>query len=299
MDKLTAAKVFVDVAMSRSFTKTAERLNMSRPMVTRHVEAVEDWLNVRLLHRTTRNVSLTSAGEACLQDIERWLLQAEHITNLANTRGELSGLIRVAASVSFGYSSLLPAIKTFLEQHPKVSIDIDLEDSASDLIEKSIDLAVRISAAPDPSLIGKPIAVCDSVLVAAPHYLENVAATLGEIQIPSDLEHHECLGYKNFDRHVWHLTNQDEFAAVNITCRFSANETTTLLHAALQGMGVAVQPAYLANPYIQQGRLVRVLPEWQPKDLSIYVLYSSRKHLSPSVRALIDHLQQYFVTHQW
>ncbi|MGB0781886.1 MAG: LysR family transcriptional regulator [Marinomonas sp.] len=299
MDRVTAAKVFIDVAQSRSFSRTADRLNMSRPMVTRYIEAMEDWLKIRLLHRTTRKISLTSAGEACLKDVEQWLEQADKITAIVNTSDALSGLVRITTSMSFGFSQLMPAIQDFMYQHPKVHIDIDLEDSTADLTEKSIDLAIRIASNPDPSLIGKPIAVCESVLVASPAYLEKSRQTIGEIQHPQDLIHHVCLGYKNLERHIWHLSQNDQFESVSLDCRLSINEATALLHATLNGMGVCLQPTYLANRYIQDGRLQHLLPDWKPKDLMIYALYSSRKHLSPNVRALIDHLERYFAKHPW
>lgn len=299
MDRVTAAKVFIDVAQSRNFSRTADKLNMSRPMVTRYIEAMEDWLKIRLLHRTTRKISLTSAGDACLKDIELWLEQADKITSLANTSEELSGLMRITSSMSFGFSQLMPAIQDFMARHPQVRIDIDMEDSTTDLTEKSIDLALRIASNPDPALIGKPIAICESVLVASPAYLEKFRKIAGYIQHPQDLVNHECLGYKNFERHIWHLSQDDQFESVAINCRLSANEATALLHATLKGAGVCLQPTYLANRYINDGSLCHVLPEWKPKDLIIYALYSSRKHLSPSVRALIDHLEIYFAKHSW
>lgn len=299
MDRVTAATVFLDVAQSQSFSRTATRLNMSRPMVTRYIEAMEDWLQIRLLHRTTRKVSLTSAGEACLKDVEQWLQQADQLTALVNNSQELSGVVRITSSMSFGYSQLMPAIQGFMAQHPKVRIDIDLEDSTADLTEKSIDLAIRIASNPDPSLIGKPIAVCESVLVASPAYLEKVRHTLGEIHHPQDLVKHACLGYKNFEHHIWHLSKGEQFESVSVDCRLSVNEATALLHGVLQGMGISLQPTYLANHYLHDGRLCHVLPEWQPRDLTIYALYSSRKHLSPTVRALIDYLDGYFAENPW
>lgn len=303
MDKLTAAKVFIDVAQSRSFSRTADRLSMSRPMVTRYIEAMEDWLKIRLLHRTTRKISLTSAGENCLKDIELWLEQADSITALANLDNELAGGIKITTSMSFGFSQLLPAIQDFMRRYPKVRIDMDLEDSAADLTEKSIDLALRIASNPDPSLIGKPIAVCESALVASPVYLNRMIEQLGEangvINHPRDLIKHECLGNKNFERHIWHLSQKDQFESITVDCRLTANETTTLLHAALNDGGICLQPTYLVNRYIKEGRLSHVLSEWKPKDLTIYALYSSRKHLSPTVRALIDHLRGYFLEHPW
>ncbi|KZN14619.1 LysR family transcriptional regulator [Marinomonas sp. TW1] len=299
MDRVTAAKVFIDVAQSRSFSRTADRLNMSRPMVTRYIEAMEDWLKIRLLHRTTRKISLTSAGEVCLKDVVLWLEQADKITSLANTSDELSGLVRMTSSMSFGFSQLMPAIQNFMAQHPKVHIDIDLEDSTADLTEKSIDLAIRIASNPDPSLIGKPIARCESVLVASPAYLDKAQPVLGDIQQPQDLSKHDCLGYKNFEQHIWHLSKHEQFESITVDCRLTINEATAILHGTLNGVGISMLPTYLVNRYINDGRLCHVLPEWKPKDMDIYALYSSRKHLSPNVRALIDHLEQYFAEHPW
>lgn len=295
MDRLTAAKVFVDVATTGSFTATADRLNMSRPMVTRYIETMEAWLNTRLLHRTTRKVSLTTAGETCLEEVKQWLEQAESLSGLADASGELSGTVRLATSMSFGYSQLVPAIQEFMVENPKVNIDIDLQDSVTDLTERQIDLAIRIASAPDPSLIGKPISVCESVVVASPQYLTKNRA----ISEPSDLTNHTCLGYKNFQQHIWHLTKDNAQQSVEVRCNLTANETTTLLHAALRGAGIAIQPTYLANQYVKSGQLKQVLPNWKPDDLTIYALYSSRKYMSPTVRTLIDYLSDYFSDTRW
>lgn len=295
MDRLTAAKVFVDVATSGSFTATADRLEMSRPMVTRYIEAMESWLNARLLHRTTRKVSLTTAGEDCLEEVKLWLKQAESLGDLANTGGELSGTIRLATSMSFGYSQVVPVIQQFLALHPKVSIDVDLQDSVTDLTDSQIDIAIRIASTPDPSLIGKPIALCESVIVASPHYLANSEP----ISTPGDLTQHTCLGYKNFQQHVWHLTKADIQQSVEVSCRLTANEATTLLNAALCHGGLAMQPTYLVSQYLKNGQLKQVLPDWKPDDMTVYVLYSSRKHMRPAVRALIDYLSDYFATSRW
>jgi DNA-binding transcriptional LysR family regulator len=295
MDKLTAAKVFVDVATSKSFTATADRLEISRPMVTRYIEAMEKWLNTRLLHRTTRKIALTTAGEQCLKDVERWLAQAQHIEALADVSNELSGTVRLATSMSFGYSQLVPPLTQFMKQHKNVSIDIDLHDSVTNLADSQIDLAIRIASNPEPSLIGKPIGICRSIIVASPQYL----AANSPINEPSDLSVHECLGYKNFQRHVWHLSKGQDFVSQAVRCRLTANEATTLLIGALNGAGLAMQPTYLVQNYLTTGQLVRVLPDWQPNDLTIYALYSSRKHLSATVRALIDYLAAYFAKQTW
>lgn len=295
MDRLTAATVFVDVASTGSFTATAERLEMSRPMVTRYVDAMEDWLNTRLLHRTTRKVSLTTAGEQCLTDIQDWIEQAKRFQDDLTVHDALSGKIRVSTSMSFSFAQLIPAVNAFMQQHPLVEVDIDAQDSATDLIKEHIDLAIRITSNPDPSLIGRPIASCESLLVAAPSYLSAAA----EIKQPSELKAHRCLGYKNFERHIWHLNRNQQHQSVEVNCHLTANEATTLLSAAIQGMGIALLPSYLAHSALAKGDLAQVLPQWQPKVMEVYALYSSRKHLSLTVRSLIDHLVEYFSNDDW
>lgn len=295
MDKLTAAKVFIDVAHTSSFTLSAERLNMSRPMVTRYVEAMEAWFNARLLHRTTRKVSLTTVGKQCLDDIEQWIDAADKMLSILNSNDELRDSIRIATSMSFGHSRLVAALAEFMALHPKVMIDVDLQDITTDMIKSSIDLAVRITSTPAPSLIGKRIGKCASVLVASADYL----ADNTKITSPEDLKSHQCLGYRNFERHVWHLNKDDKLKSIEVNCRLTANEATALMLAAVNNAGIAMQPTYLVNPLIKRGELVRVLPDWKPQEMDIYVLYPSRKHLSPTVRALIDFLSDYFQYDKW
>lgn len=295
MDRLSAARVFIDVAHTGSFSATAERLEMSRPMVTRYIEAIETWFDARLLHRTTRKVSLTSIGEQCLRDVEHWVEAAEQMANKIRPSDALSGAIRLSASTSFAYSRLMPALCDFMALHPKVMIDVDLQDNAVDLIKNRIDLAIRIASSPDPSLSGKPIATCRSSMVASASYLQNSPT----IKKPADLSAHACLGYNNFERHVWHLRRAEQHAAVEVNCRLTANEATALMQAAIHGAGISLQPSYLVAPAIERGELLRVLPTWEPQVMDIYLLYPSRKHLAPTVRALIDFLSDYYQRHRW
>ena len=297
MDRLKAARVFIDVAQSGSFTVTADRLSMSRPMVTRYIESMEEWLNVRLLHRTTRKVTLTSAGENCLKQVESWLLAGEELADISHSGSSdsLKGRIKVSTSMSFGFSQLIPATKLFMDQYPDVIVEINVEDTVTDLVEQQIDLAIRISSNPDPSLVGKPVADCHSVLVASPQYIAEHA----KIVKPRDLLNHKCLGYKHFEQNVWHLSYGKQHESIEIKPCLSANEATVLLHAAKSGMGVTLQPTYLVSSEIESGSLVRVLPDWQPSKLKIYALYSSRKYLSRAVRAYIDFISEYFSKHRW
>lgn len=295
MDRITAAEVFIDVTRSGSFTATADRLSMSRPMVTRYVEALESWFGVRLLHRTTRKVTLTTLGEQCLSDLELWLDDGQRLIANVKPNDVLTGSIKIATSVSFAHTQLMAAISEFMILHPKISIEIDLQDTTSDLVKSRIDLAIRIASNPDASLIGKPIALCRSVIVAHESYL----ARMPPIKKPEDLSHHHCLGYTNFENQVWHLTRGTIHKSISVNGRLSANEATALLEATLCGAGLSLQPTYMANKMIQQGDLVQVLPEWKPNDMNIYALYSSRKFLAPTVRAFIDFIDEYLKKYTW
>lgn len=297
MDRLAAMRVFVEVATSGSFSATADRLEMSRAMVTRYVGEMEQWLQARLLQRTTRSVTLTDAGEACLRRCQQMLALVEDIEDetTATGEGELRGQLRLTCSVSFAYAQLGAAIADFLALHPLLKIDLDASEGALNLVERRIDLAIRISSGPDPMLIARPLARCDSVLVASPAYL----ARHGVPDLPADLERHRCLSYANFGKSVWELARGGETARVAVSSHFSANEATTLLRAALAGGGIALQPTYLANPHIASGELAALLPDWGLPVMAINALYTSRRHQSPAVRALLDFLVARFAGAPW
>ena len=297
MDRLTAMRVFAEVATSGSFSATADKLDMSRAMVTRYVADMEQWLQARLLQRTTRSVTLTDAGELALRRCQQMLALTTDLEEETATtaEGELRGQLRLTCSVSFAYAQLGAAIADFLARHPQLKIDLDASEGSLNLVERRIDLAIRISAEPDSMLIGRPLAQCDSVLVASPAYL----AAHGTPQQPADLARHRCLSYANFGKSVWQLSRGDAVERVGVSAPFSANEATTLMRAALAGGGIALQPTYLVNPYLRSGELQAVLPEWNLPVMTIYALYPSRRHLSPAVRALLDFLVARFAGAPW
>ena len=207
----------------------------------------------------------------------------------------LRGQLRITCSMSFAYAQMAAAVVDFLKLHPQLKIDLNASEGALNLVEARIDLAIRISAEPDPALIGRVLAPCSSVLVASPAYL----ASQGVPQSPADLPAHRCLTYANFGKSVWLLSRGAEQVPVGVSSHFSANEATALLRAALAGGGLALQPTYLANPHLADGSLQRVLPDWALPDMAIYALYTSRRHLSPAVRALLDFLVERFAGMPW
>lgn len=296
MDRLIAMQVFTEVAKSGSFTATADKLDMSRAMVTRYVSELEQWLGARLLQRTTRRVTLTDAGENCLRRSEQMMALMENMEEETGSHeGELRGQLRITCSMSFAYAQIAATIVDFLKRYPQLKIDLNISEGALNLVDARIDLAIRISAEPDPSLIGRVLAPCSSVLVASPAYLR----AHGMPQTPAELAAHRGLSYANFGKSVWTLRRGQEQVSVRISSYFSANEATALLRAAQAGGGIALQPVYLAKPHLEDGSLQVVLPEWQLPDMSIYALYPSRKHLSPAVRALLDFLAERFANRTW
>lgn len=296
MDRLTAMRVFVEVAHTGSFSATADKLDMSRAMVTRYVGALEQWLQARLLQRTTRSVTLTDAGETCLRRSQQMLALVDDVEEeTASQDGALRGQLRITCSTSLAYAQMATAITAFLALHPQLKIDLNASEGALNLVEARIDLAIRISAEPDPMLIARPLAPCDSVLVASPSYL----AQQGRPRSPADLATHRCLSYANFGKSVWRFQRGTEQTQVSVASHFSANEATALLQAALAGGGIALQPTYLANPHLAQGTLQVVLPQWQVPAMTIYALYPSRKNLSPAVRAMLDFLVERFAQVPW
>lgn len=296
MDRLTAMRVFVEVASCGSFSATADKLDMSRAMVTRYISELEQWLNARLLQRTTRRVTLSDAGEQCLRRSQQMLALMDSIEDeTASGDGELRGQLRMTCSMSFGFAQVAAALTDFLSLHPRLKVNLNVNDEALNLVEARIDLAIRISSEPDPMLIARPLARCDSVLVAAPAYL----AAHGQPKAPGELAQHRCLDHANVGKNIWRFARGKEAAEVGITSHFSANDATALLHAALAGGGITLQPTYLANQYLASGALQAVLPEWKPPAMTIYALYASRRHLSPAVRALLDFLVERFATLPW
>lgn len=296
MDRLTAMQVFVEVARSGSFSATADKLDMSRAMVTRYVGTLEQWLGARLLQRTTRSVTLTDAGESCLRRSQQMLALMDDVQEETSGHdGALRGQLRITCSVSFAHAQMAAAVVDFLRMYPELKIDLNASEGALNLVEARIDLAIRISAEPDPNLIGRVLAPCASVLVASPEYLR----AHGTPQQPADLGAHRCLSYANFGKSLWNLQRGEVREQVSVGSHFSGNEATALLQAALAGGGIAMQPTYLANPHLRAGGLETVLPQWALPTMDIYALYPSRKNLSPAVRALLDFLVERFADTPW
>lgn len=281
-------RVFVAVAEHNGFSAAAKALSLSTTGVTRHIAALEARLGTRLLHRTTRRISLTTAGTAYYQ---RCLdLLADFDDAEASVRAQAvqpSGTLRVNAPVSFGIARLGPVLAAYRQQYPAVTLDLTLSDRVSDLVEEGFDLAIRITRQPAPNLIARRLADAQLLLCASPAYLSRA----GTPRHPHDLADHQCLAYSYWaDGNVWKLRGPDGEIAVEIGGGLRANNGDLLRQAALDGMGIVLQPDFLVGDDVASGRLVPVLPAYGLPSIGIYAVYASRSHLAPKVRSFIDHL---------
>lgn len=296
MDRMTAMNVFVEVAERGSLTAAADALEMSRAMVTRYLAEVERWLGARLLHRTTRRISLTGPGEAALLRFRQMLAIGDELRGeLATDNPEPHGLLRVTASVSFGQSHLAAAVAEFVKRHPLTRVELLLVDRVVNLVEERVDIAVRISRAIDPSLIARPLAQCRSVLCAAPAYL-------GERGTPTTadaLATHNCLTHHYVGKSVWHLQRDGRKIAVAVGGNISANEASLLLEAVRAGAGIAMLPMYQIAPLLRTGELVAVLPDHEVELLGLYAVYASRRQLPTIMRSFLDFLVERFSSPQF
>lgn len=291
MDRLEAMKVFVAVVDGGSQTAAAQRLDLSRPVVSRYLAELEEWAGARLLHRTTRRFSLTPAGNDVLAKCRQMLELAQDVPVATAARGgSPQGLLRVTVSTSFGQAQLVGAMNEFVTLNPGVAVDLMLLDRAVNLVDERIDLAIRITNDLDPNLIARRLTVCRSVICASPGYLR----AHPELRRVEDLSQHNCLTHSYYGKTLWDFQVGGEPASVAVSGNISANDSIALAMAARGGAGVAMLPTYVAAPLIRSGELVALLPNARPRELSIHAVYTSRKHMSSALRAALDFLVERF-----
>jgi len=288
MDKYEEMRVFTAVAEAGSFVAAADTLGISKAATSRHVSDLEQRLQTRLMHRTTRKLSLTQEGEVFLARCRDILASIEASEAEISTRsGSASGLLKLSVPVSFGVKHLAPLWSEFLQLHPRVLLDVQLADRVVDLVEEGFDLAVRIARLPESSLVSRKLASTRLVLCAAPHYLQR----RGTPRHPSELAQHDVLAYSLLTTgEQWQFTGPEGLVPVKIRPRMWTNNGDTCLAAALSGTGMVLQPDFLLADELASGRLVEVLPQYRSIELGIYAVYPTRKFVSPKVRALLEFL---------
>ena len=293
MDRLAALEAFVRVAETQSFSEAARRLRTSKSAVSRNVGALEAELGARLFNRTTRSLNLTEAGRAYFERVSRILAElGEADRTLGQLQASPRGRLMVSAPMSFGFLHLAPALPDFLARFPEVEVDLSLNDRFVDLVDEGFDLALRIGALPDSSLMARRISPIRRTICASADYFRRHGAP----QRPEDLKEHECLRNSNVARtQQWRFVDEDgKPLLVPVSGRVSANNGDALRIVALAGFGVASLPTFIVGADLRAGALVPALDHFVPQDLAMSAVYPHSRHLSPKVRGFVDFLVDRF-----
>jgi len=297
VDRFQAFSTYAKVVELGSFVRAAERLDVSTSAVSRQVADLEAHLEVRLLNRTTRRLSLTEAGQAFYERCVQLLADMEEAeSSVRSTTAAPKGTLRLTCGVTFGIRYLAPAISDFHARYPEVVFDLDLSDRTVDLVEEGFDVAIRIGGSGSQALVSRRVGTTQRVCCAAPSYLERHPAP----NSPEELVHHTCLTYTYVPApDEWTFqARSGEKHMVRVATRHRANNGRLLAELAVAGLGVVYEPDFILAPEVRAGRLVRLLPEYEPLQSPVAAVYPSRRHLSAKVRAFVDFIASRFATRQ-
>ncbi|WP_408441604.1 LysR family transcriptional regulator [Paraburkholderia caffeinilytica] len=294
MDRLHAMKVFTRVVDTNSFSRAADTLDIPRASATTIVQSLEAHLKVRLLHRTTRRLSLTPDGAAYYERCVRILADIEETeASLSHGRRAPRGKLRVDVPTAIGKLIVMPQLDEFHERYPDIELMVGFSDKPVDLIQESVDCVIRIGTLQDSTLVARRIGIFERLTVASPLYLERH----GTPETLDDLQRHLAVNYflgrtgRNMD-----LTFivEGETVDVKMPGKIAVNDVDAYVAGGLKGIGLIQAPRLMALPYLQSGELVEVLPQWKPMPLPISAVYPHNRHLSPTVRVFVDWVAELF-----
>jgi DNA-binding transcriptional LysR family regulator len=293
MDRFEDLQAFVAVVETGSFTAAADRLDSAKSAISRRVSALEERLGAQLLRRTTRRINLTETGRSFYERSARILADLDEAESaVAQEHGELRGTLRVALPLSFGIRHMCEPIAEFSRRHPRVDFDLDFNDRRIDLVEEGVDLAVRIGRLADSSLIARRLFEVRNIVCGSKRYFDDH----GTPQTPDDLRDHRCLVYGNLaDPRKWVCKDATgNRIQVDVNPSMTATSGDFLCAAASQGLGIAMQPTFIAGDAISRGELVPILTNYEWPVSPAYAVYPPTRHLSYRVREFIDYLVEHF-----
>ncbi len=289
MDRIDSMRLFVRVAELGSFAAVAQQMNVERSVVTRKIAALEAHLGAKLLARSTRRLSLTSAGAPYLEKCREILSLVEAAeADLTENRQSPRGHIRITLPFSFGINQLMQMFGDFMTANPDISIELEFNDRRVNLIEGGFDLAVRITDKLEPGDVARKIGSSHSVVVAAPDYLKK----RGRPKHPSELVNHECLGYLLDMHSSWAFVIDGETQWFPISGRLEANSGDALLVTTLSGMGITNLPTFIVEKAVRERSLDILLPEFSMQEVGIYAVFPSNRYVPHRIRSLVDYLAQ-------
>lgn len=288
MDRLTGMLAFARAAELGSLTAAAAAIGISPQMVGKHVTALEERLGAQLLRRTTRRQRLTDVGQAFYERCRVILAETEAAEALTRDLGATPrGRLRISAPVNYGSCRVAPLVTRFLREFPEVQVELSLSDRYVDVVDEGYDAVFRLGPLDDSTLVSRTLEVHRQIACASPDYLE----ARGMPVHPEELAAHECLGYVNWSGRPyaeWAFRKDGRVHAVTVRSRFQVNDGRVLLHAALEGHGVILQPAAVVEPAIAQGRLRPVLRGYEPPGRTLHLLYAAGRPPAPKLRAFVD-----------
>jgi DNA-binding transcriptional LysR family regulator len=292
MDKIAEIQTLTAIIDHGSLTAAAERLGVTRSAVSQTLKGLEERLGVRLIQRTTRRLAPTEEGRDFYERGKRLLGDLDDAEEAITRQARSArGLLRVGAPMSFGVRHLTRALPGFMRRHPALSVQLVLNDRTVDPVEDGVDVALRIGALADSSLVGRRIVAVKRVLCAAPSYL----ARRGVPAHPRDLARHDCLHYGYLSSGtIWRLEGPDGAHGIPIAARLCANNGDVLADAARDGLGIALLPTFIAGAALQAGELAVVLPDYRPPEAWLHALHPPQRHVPARVRLYIDHLVETF-----
>jgi DNA-binding transcriptional LysR family regulator len=291
MDRIAELEALVLVVKTGGFSSAAKELNISKSQVSKLVRALEDRLGVRLLDRTTRQVAATEEGRALAERAEQLLAElAEAEEAAAATRAAPRGTLRMSVPVSFGVKYVMPAVGQFMRLYPELSVDVSLTDRRADLLEEGLDLAIRVGALADSSIIARKLCTSRRIVAASPDYLKR----RGVPRRPEDLAQHDCLLYTyQVDGQQWRFMRDEEEVVVRVGGPLVCNHGEAMLEIAAAGIGVVSLPDFIAEEAIADGRLVEILEGWSDGSGAIWALYPHSRYLSARVRLFVEFFADY------
>ena len=289
MDRLEGMRLFVRVVEMGSFAAVATQMNVARSVVTRQVAALEAHLGTKLIARSTRRLSLTSAGASYLEKCREILGLVEAAeADLTDNQQAPRGRLRIALPLSFGICQLMPLLGNFMRFNPEITLELEFGDRRVNLIEGGFDLAIRIDDRLEPGDVARKIGSSCGVIAAAPEYI----AQRGRPQHPQELATHECFGYLLETRPSWSFFIDGELRWYPISGRLQANNGDALVAAAVQGLGIVRAPTFIVETAVRAGQLEILLPAYPTLELGIYAIFPGNRYVPHRVRALVDFLAE-------
>ncbi|MGR8949631.1 MAG: LysR family transcriptional regulator [Gammaproteobacteria bacterium] len=288
MDRFEEMRNFVRIVDAGSITRAADTTHIAKSAISRRLAELEDRLNVQLINRTTRRMTLTDAGRRFYDECQRLLGDLEEVEGQLNeAETSLTGRIRLAAPSAFGLAHLTPAITEFAKLHPGLKFEIDFNDRHIDLIEEGFDLALRISKLADSRMMARRLAPVGGLVLASPSYWDKH----GRPKKPEDLQKHPCIEYSYRGYSGWRYESpRGKTGSVRINEVMSANHANFIRDAAIAGLGIVLQPTFICNEAIEQGLLEPVLTQYRWIDLELFAIYPNTRHLPNRIRVFIDYL---------